>query len=127
MKKILSIILLFSLLFAAPSALAATRRKTRRAHKAKMARRAVPQTTHSEATPADLTQLIKAFSDQEIRAELARRTLPLYPAPLLEAEAQKRRLNDFTDAEIRAELNRRLLTAYSLTVLQAEAEKRGIQ
>lgn len=128
MKLILSVALsLCVLLSVAAPANAATRRKSKRAHKQKVARRAVAQTTHGIATPADLAQLIKAFSDSEIRAELARRTLPNYPAPILEAEATKRGLTDFTDKEIRAELNRRLLSAYSLLVLQREAESRGIQ
>ncbi len=101
--------------------------QAKRRHKRKRIPRKVVVQQPSEATPADLAQLIKAFSDDEIRAELARRTLPHYPAPLLEAEAEKRKLSDFTNKEIRAELNRRLLMAYRLTELQREAEKRGIQ
>lgn len=128
MKLILSVALSLCVVLSvsAPTD-AATRRKSKRAHKQKVAKRAVAQTTHNLATPADLEQLIKAFSDAEIRAELARRTLPNYPAPMLEAEATKRGLADFTNKEIRAELNRRLLSAYSLLVLQREAELRGIQ
>lgn len=131
MKLFLAFSLCGLLAFFNDSAFAAAPNKpsaqTKRRHKRKRAPRKVVVQQPSEATLADLAQLVKSFSDEEIRAELARRMLPYYPTPLLEAEAEKRKLTDFTNREIRAELNRRLLTAYRLTELQREAERRGIQ
>lgn len=99
----------------------------KRRHKRKRIKRKPAPAQPSVATPVDLQQLIQSFSDADVRAELARRMLPVASLPALEEEAERRKLASFTDKEIRAELNRRLLTAYSLNKLLAEAERRGIQ
>lgn len=99
----------------------------KRRHKRARVKRKAVTVQPSPATAADLQQLIRSFSDADVRAELARRMLPVASLPALEEEAERRKLVSFTDKEIRAELNRRLLTAYSLDKLLAEAERRGIQ
>lgn len=63
--------------------------KRRRSHR-KFRRRPAAIPAPSTVTPADLQQLIRSFSNEEIRAELNRRLLTAYPLDQLQAEARRR-------------------------------------